>query len=379
MKKAAAFLLCLAMLLPLCAVRSAGLSADALSAECAVLMCAETGQLLLEKHAHRRHAMASTTKIMTSLLALEQQTPRRVIRVREAMLRVEGTSMGLQAGDSVTLETLVYGMLLQSGNDAANVTAIAIDGSLPRFAARMNARAAQLGMRHTHFVTPSGLDDEEHYSTAYDMALLGCCAVRNPAFLHICRQRQATVSYGSPPYARTLTNHNRLLASYDGACGIKTGFTKKSGRCLVSCASREGVTLVAVTLGAPDDWSDHRRMLDYGFDAVERQVVPETRFAVPVVGSAEETLPASCASVTVCAAGAVKTVLLPAFVYAPVKAGDVLGEVRYTAGGRQIASVPITAQRGIAADLRPEQPSPRRSLLQRLAEKCKEITIWRRN
>ena len=240
------------------------------SASCAALMVAETGELIYGKNEHDRRSMASTTKIMTSLLAIEALTPQRKITVSADMLNIEGTSMGLLPGDTVTLEGLVYGMLLQSGNDAANVTAITLGGNVENFVSMMNKRAGEIGMNDTHFETPSGLDSKEHYSTAYDMALLGCTAIKNPEFAAVCSQKSAVVCYGNPPYRRTLTNHNRLLRIYDDAVGIKTGFTKKSGRCLVSAARRDGVTLVAVTLNAPDDWNDHSKMLEYGFSVVER-------------------------------------------------------------------------------------------------------------
>ena len=244
------------------------IDAPKVSASSAILMVAQTGEILYEKNAYERRGMASTTKIMTALLVLESATPQRVVITTEQMVNVEGTSMGLKVGDKVSFHDLVYGMLLASGNDAANTAAISIDGSTDKFAQRMNKKAAQIGMTNTNFVTPSGLDDENHYSTAYDMALLGCYAIRNPYFLDVCSSERAELCYGNEPYKRWLTNHNKLLASFNGAIGIKTGFTKKSGRCLVSAAERNGITLVCVTLNAPDDWNDHKKLFEYGFDRV---------------------------------------------------------------------------------------------------------------
>ncbi len=235
------------------------------SAESAVLMCADNGEILFSRNSDRKLSMASTTKIMTSLIALETATPNKEIVVTKEMVSVEGTSMGLIPGDSVSMIELVYGMLLQSGNDAANTVACVIGGNQEGFAKLMNERAAEIGMNNTNFVTASGLDDENHYSTAYDMALLACECLKNPEFADICSKKKAKLTYGNPPYARTLTNHNRLLWKYSDTVGIKTGFTKKSGRCLVSAAKRNGVTLVAVTLNAPDDWNDHISMYEYGF------------------------------------------------------------------------------------------------------------------
>ncbi len=239
------------------------------SAQSAVLMCANNGEVLFSRNADERLSMASTTKIMTSLIAIEAAIPCREITVTSEMVSVEGTSMGLMSGDRVSMEELVYGMLLQSGNDAANTVAHVLGGGQEGFALLMNERAAEIGMKNTNFVTASGLDAKEHYSTAYDMALLACECIDNPEFVSVCSQKKAKLTYGNPPYARTLTNHNRLLWKYSDSIGIKTGFTKKSGRCLVSAAKRNGVTLVAVTLNAPDDWNDHISMFEYGFSKIK--------------------------------------------------------------------------------------------------------------
>ena len=180
--------------------------------------------------------MASTTKIMTALLTLEQGGLDDYFQVDSDAIRVEGSSMGLQEGDSVSLRALAYGMLLASGNDGANAAAVRIAGSIPAFVERMNARAAEIGMADTRFATPSGLDDPGHYSTAYDMALLAREALQSPLFAEICAQSKAVVQYGNPPYNRWLTNHNRLLREYPGTIGVKTGFTKASGRCQIGRA-----------------------------------------------------------------------------------------------------------------------------------------------
>ena len=170
-----------------------------LSARSAALLCVESGEFLYRKNADERLSMASTTKIMTSLLALEYAKPDKEIVVTEEMVSVEGTSMGLVAGDSVSMRELVYGMLLQSGNDAANTVATVIGGSAEGFAKLMNERAAEIGMSDTNFVTASGLDAQEHYSTAHDMALLAAECLRNPEFAAICSQKTARLTYGNPP------------------------------------------------------------------------------------------------------------------------------------------------------------------------------------
>ena len=206
-KKVIALLSSVAMLV--CAF---GVDASALgvSARSAVLMCANNGEVLYSKNSGERMPMASTTKIMTSLLAIEAAVPDMEIKVTHDMVAVEGTSMGLREGDSVSMRELVYGMLLQSGNDAANTVAVVLGGSNEGFARMMNERAREIGMNDTNFVTASGLDSGEHYSTAYDMALLACESISNPEFAAVCSSKTARLTYGNPPYARTLRNHNRL-------------------------------------------------------------------------------------------------------------------------------------------------------------------------
>lgn len=320
----------------------------ALSAKSAVLIVADTGEIVYAKNENEKLPMASTTKIMTSLLAIEYGNPAKEITVTDEMLKVEGTSIGLLPGDSVNLNTLISGMLLESGNDAANVTAFAVSGGVEPFLELMNNRAKEIGMNNTSFDTPSGLDSKNHYSTAYDMALLGACAVNNPQFLNICSQKQETVYYGNPPYRRTLTNHNKLLSMYDGCIGIKTGFTKKSGRCLVSAARRDNITLVAVTLNAGDDWNDHEKMFDYGFSKVKNQSLPnDISYArLNVVGGEKADIGVRLSftpylpSVNENKDISLK-VLLSKFEYAPLSEGRVVGTAYYYSGGRLIAEVPV--------------------------------------
>ena len=258
MKKIVSSLVCIVMILQ-CGAYSASASPArqmcSVSAQHAAIVELKSGRLIGGKAENERASMASTTKIMTSLLLCENADLDEEITVTEKMTAVEGTSMGLMPGDKVHYRDLLYGMLLASGNDAANAAAISIAGSIDNFARMMNSRAAQIGMKNTNFVTPSGLDDEQHYSTAYDMALLACEAMKNADFAAACASSRATLEYGNPPYKRTLTNHNKLLKMYEDCVGIKTGFTKKSGRCLVSCAVKAvGGTKpsVSVSAAAPD-------------------------------------------------------------------------------------------------------------------------------
>lgn len=334
---------------------AAALEENDVSAKAAVLYCPDTGEVLFAKNENVQMPIASTTKIMTSLLAIESNTPDLNVLVSEQMVSVEGSSMGLLPGDSVTLRNLIYGMLLESGNDAANVTAYVLGDTLQGFADMMNAKAREIGMQNTNFVTPSGLDAAEHYSTAYDMALLAAYAVDNPEFAAVCSLKSIRVSYGNPPYMRTLSNHNRLLDSYEGCFGIKTGFTKKSGRCLVSAAKRDGVTLVAVTLSAPNDWADHQKLFDYGFETVKSADLPvEENLRMNVVGGKASTVAVAGAySPTVVFSEVLPEVqneiFLKPFEYAPVKKGQVMGSVVYRIDGRVVAEVPLVAAEDAAA------------------------------
>ena len=346
------------------------------SAEAAVLVCADTGEVLFEKDAYSRRSMASTTKIMTALLVLEENDPTRVVTATAEMVAVEGTSMGLLPGDRVSLYALACGMLLSSGNDAANTAAVALAGSVGAFAEKMNARADEMGLRDTHFVTPSGLDDEAHYSTAYDMACLAREALRNPVFRSICRQKSIATEYGNPPFRRVLTNHNRLLDMYSGCTGVKTGFTKKSGRCLVSAAERDGVTLIAVTLRAPDDWNDHIAMFGYGFARVKAQDADADLhgLSVPVVGGKRAGVRLQIADVPQIVprtdgSATLRKVYLQPFVYAPVHAGDVVGKAVWLQNGETVRTAEITA----SADVPYRPVSQTNEQKQSIFERCKGV------
>lgn len=230
------------------------------SATACVLMDADTGLVLYRKNEDQRMLIASVTKLMTALVVLEQGEVDETVTVTAAHM-AEGSSMYLHVGEKLTLEELLYGLLLCSGNDAALALTECAGGVEP-FVALMNEKAAALGMKNTHFANPNGLDDEEHYSTAYDMALLACAAANEPTLRRIASTRTAAIG------GRTLTNHNKLLSRMDGCIGLKTGYTKAAGRTLVSCAEREGHRLVAVTLRDGNDWNDHEMLYDRGFALV---------------------------------------------------------------------------------------------------------------
>ncbi len=237
------------------------LKAKAISAKAYIAINADTGGVILGENINLKLSMASTTKIMTSLILAEQNTPDKTVLITDEMVKTEGTSMGLKSGYTVTYKDLLYGMLLSSGNDAANAAAIAISGSIKNFTVLMNKKAKALGMKNTNFDTPSGLDSDRHFSTCYDMAILTKEALKNNSFKNAVSLKQVTVCFKEPKITVTLKNHNKLL-EYDYIKGVKTGFTKKSGRCLVSFAEKENKRVIAVTLKDPDDWKDHKELLD---------------------------------------------------------------------------------------------------------------------
>lgn len=352
LKKAICFIAVLLLTTVFC-VDTFALGADDLSAASAVLYYPDGDEVLFEKNGNEKRSMASTTKIMTSLLALEQCSPFIETAITWDMVNVEGTSSGLCEGDVISLNDLVYCMLLESGNDAANAVALTLADSFEDFASIMNARAKQIGMNDTSFVTPSGLDAENHYTTAHDMALLAGEAVRNSGFVSICSSEKYTVDFIDSDKTVTLYNHNKLLSSYDGCIGLKTGFTKKSGRCLVSAAERDGVLLVAVTLNAGDDWNDHIKMLDYGF-SLFTQTEADSDFSscyVPVTGGASVSVGVTGEAVflnlTNPAVEITRKVYLEKFVYAPVTKGDIIGYAEYITNGKVIKRIPLTAAESI--------------------------------
>ncbi len=348
MKKMLCVLLCCLLFVPCVNVSAIGTSAKA-----AILINGDTGEVIYRQNAAERLPMASTTKIMTALLLCEKGDLEKEITVTAEMLRVEGSSMGLLAGDRVTLYDLLYGMMLASGNDAANVTAYTLGSTVDGFVKMMNEKAAELGLKNTHFQTPSGLDGDEHYTTAEDLANLARYALSNEDFAKAAASKSATLNYGNPPYRRTLTNHNRLLKTFDGAVGVKTGFTKKSGRCLVTAAKRDGKFVIAVTLCDPNDWADHTALLEYGLDAVKiTEVTPEREiYEIQVIGGERESINIKIPTAKFSSLNnenITYSINLPHFVYAPVKEGDYIGSVVYKKGKKVVKETALTAKTAVA-------------------------------
>ncbi len=242
---------------------------SAISAEKAIVMDGQTGQILYEKNADGQSLIASTTKIMTALIVCEQCNVLDRMKIPKEAVGIEGSSMYLQEGEILTIQELLYGLMLRSGNDAATALAIYCGGTVEGFAELMNDKAYKLGLENTHFVNPHGLDAPGHYSTARDLAKLASYAMENPIFARTVSTKNIT--FGT----RSLRNHNKLLWNVEGADGVKTGFTKAAGRLLVSSAVRDGRRLIAVTINAPDDWNDHKTLLNNCFADYVPQVLVE--------------------------------------------------------------------------------------------------------
>lgn len=348
MKKTVAFVLVLFTVINSLCFSAAAVNDLNISAKAALVMCAQTREVIFAHNGYERLPMASTTKIMTALILAEQPNLDKTVIVTKQMVAVEGSSMGLLVGDTVSYRDLLYGMLLASGNDAANTVAYVLGGGPAGFAKIMNNKAKELGLKNTNFVTPSGLDDDNHYTTAYDLALLTAVALENNAFSTACGAKTATLYYGNPPYKRSLTNHNKLLGNYEGLIGVKTGFTKKSGRCLVTAAERDGKKIIAVTLNAPNDWQDHKTLLDYGFlNTVVTSVgvadIPDT---LELVSGDADLVKIAAEEAKICTTKAQaenikQNILLPKFVYGALSAGESVGRIEYYLGEQLIKTANI--------------------------------------
>ena len=335
-------LICLALVCALLLPR-----AGAVSAHSAVVLDGTTGECLFAQNADEQLPMASTTKIMTAITAIEMGDIDRTYRVKKEYTLVEGSSMYLREGEEISLRDTLYGLMLMSGNDAALAVAGECGGQ-EAFVAAMNAKAEALKLFHTHFDNPNGLDGETHYTTARELAKLAAYAMENETF----REIVSTTTYTNA--GRTMTNHNKMLRLYPDAVGVKTGFTKRAGRCLVSAAERDGRRLIAVTLNAPDDWNDHMAMLDAAFaryETVELNGAGETVASVPVesgwLDAVELTADGAVSlSLTADERARLETVRVGRrFLYAPVKAGEPCGELVYTLDGVELARVGLRAAR----------------------------------
>lgn len=325
------------------------------SASAYIVMEATTGRVLYGKNIHERLAMASTTKIIGALMVLEQENLDEYFMVDSDAIQVEGSSMGLTEGDLVSLYSLACGMMLPSGNDAANAAGVRLYGSIDGFVEAMNQKAEELGLSDTHYVTACGLDAPDHYSTAFDLAKLTRIALQNEDFAYICSQSNMKVKFGDPPYERWLKNYNRLLELYPDCIGVKTGFTDDAGRCLVSAAERDGMTLICVTLNAQDDWNLHASLYDKCFESYSMTPLPDIPSSITLAGDKlqengiESELmlkPAYEASVPLKSGESARlttTVLCEPFAYAPAQLGRVYAQTLFSLDGYPLCSVPMVA------------------------------------
>lgn len=314
----------------------------ALSARKAMVLDAATGRVIFEKNGDEQSLIASTTKILTALVVCEQCNVLDRMRIPKEAVGVEGSSMYLREGEVLTIQELLYGMMLHSGNDAAVALAIYCGGTVEGFAELMNDKARNLGMKDSHFVNPNGLDAPGHYSTARDLATLAAYAMDNPIFYRTVSAK--TVKVGE----RVLRNHNKLLWQVDGADGVKTGYTRAAGRILVSSATREGRRLIAVTINAPDDWNDHRLLLEEGFGRyTPRRIVEKGEvlgFVEIAGGTAGSVELLSDQTFEYALAADEKTEIVlpgPGFVYAPVVEGAEAGTAHVCINGRKVGEIAL--------------------------------------
>jgi len=312
--------------------------APGVSARSFVLMDAGTGTVLAERNADTQMLVASTTKILTAALVIVHiDDLDEVVTIMPEAVGIEGSSMYLRAGEEITVRDLLYGLMLASGNDAAVALAYHAAGGIPAFAALMNEKAAELGMTHSHFSNPHGLDAEDHLSTARDMGLLTAWAMELEDFVQIASTRQVQVA------GRSLVNHNKLLWRYPGTLGVKTGYTKASGRSLVSAAERDGTVLICVTLSAPDDWDDHEALYDWGFARYKYHApirAGDIFASVPVIAGMQERVDLISEmnlSLLVSPDDEVRVEAhVPNFVYAEVRAQEQAGLVRVLVNGEAV-------------------------------------------
>lgn len=315
---------------------------SAISAEKAIVIDANTQRVLYEKNADATALIASTTKIMTALVVCEQCNVLDRVKIPPEAVGIEGSSMYLKEGEILTVQELLYGLMLQSGNDAAVALAIYCGGTVEGFVSLMNDKAASLGLKNTKFENPNGLDGVQHYSTARDLAVLAAYAMSNPIFSQVVSTKSVRVG------ERTLTNHNKLLWRIDGAEGVKTGYTKAAGRTLVSSTVRDNRRLIVVTLNAPDDWNDHKQLTESGFqNFTVKQIIRKGDCVgtVEVAGGRTKTVELIAAEDFSYALQNGEQVEIlpqpPGFVYAPVSRGQDAGVIYICIGENAIGTVPV--------------------------------------
>jgi D-alanyl-D-alanine carboxypeptidase (penicillin-binding protein 5/6) len=327
---------------PARAAAGADTLARELSAKAVALVEANTGRVLFEKNSSERMKIASTTKILTALVALESCDPDEAVEIKGEWTGIEGSSIYLKAGEKLTVRELLYGLMLASGNDAAVALACHTAGGIREFAALMNKRAAELGCKDSSFANPSGLDEDGHFSTARDLAKITAAAMENEIFAEIVSTKQTEAA------GRSLKNHNRLLWEYPGTLGVKTGYTKSAGRSLVSCAERDGMRFICVTLDDSDDWADHTALYDWAFEAYERVTIrrgDEIGALIPVISGVKPSVGlvagAECSFIFARGGEYAESVIAAPFAYAAVARGGLAGELVIESGGEVLARLPV--------------------------------------
>ena len=327
-----------------------------MSAQNAVVMDADSGRVLYEHNGYLKKTIASTTKIMTAIVVLENCNLEDIVTVSYNAATTEGSSMYLKPNEKITVENLLYGLMLSSGNDAATALAEHTSGSIEKFALLMNKKAKEIGMLNSSFANPHGLDDENHYSTAYDMALLTKYAIKNNKFKEIVSTKQKIIKEADNEKYKYLTNHNKLLSMYEWCKGVKTGFTKKSGRCLVSYAEKSGVKLIAITLDAPDDWNDHIGLYEQYFDKYKKYKLIDTNdyiCSVNVENAKEKKIKLyNCKAIYLTLTdeeykNSKIKYTYPNSIKAPIYMDQVIGTSEIILNGKVIASSPIISKCGI--------------------------------
>lgn len=314
----------------------------AMSAEKAILLDAATGRVLYEKNADSRSLIASTTKIMTALVVCEQCNVLDRMRIPKEAVGIEGSSMYLREGEVLTIQELLYGLMLHSGNDAAVALAIYCGGTVEGFAELMNDKARVLGMTGSHFENPNGLDSPGHYSTARDLAVLAAYAMENPIFAKTVSAKTVTVG------DRSLRNHNKLLWRLEGADGVKTGYTRAAGRILVSSAVRQGRRLIAVTINDGDDWNDHEALHNNGFSEYTLQTLVEegqNLGTVRIMGGERDSVDVLAAQdFSYAIADSEQPYVMlskPGFAFAPVAQGQAAGMAYICIGDQTVGKIPV--------------------------------------
>ena len=311
-----------------------------ISAKAATLYEPTSKKVIYSKNGEERLPMASTTKIMTAMVVVDNCNTMETVIIGPESVGVEGSSAYLSEGDEYTVLELLYALMLQSANDAATALAYYVAGGISEFSEMMNRKANDLGLENTHFTNPHGLDAEDHYTTSNDLAIMSAELLENEILREIVSTYKKTFTYDER--TRTYINHNKLLRLYADAAGVKTGFTKRSGRCLVGAAERDGMTFISVTLDAPSDWSDHTALLDFAFDSYEKiQLTAKGDYLqnINVVGgdkesvyiSAKENLEVIKEKETT---DIEEIISLPKYLIAPIKEGETVGRVTYKVGGR---------------------------------------------